>query len=915
MISYYFSNRNNQPYDADLEEFIFLLILRNAAYATGERHDPTRGGCPPSNPGMVDWKSNHHGSLDLPLGPGQGTGSYEPEDLGAVEIGRVPGNWGVTAPQLRGSLAPKAGAAGEVIYNRFQRVQGRYTFPPLFGSGAGLKTIADAVRNSTDKKQFQDRYGFDYDRCKELTDALDVAQRYVAAMQKIFPGSVFLDPNSVHSSNHKPDSFCSFVDNVLAQNRPSVYLRRPGLAFKASSTSPLGAQDATGGRTIQANDVESAMRTIIGLSNSAERGLQDRFIGHLTTLRAAALRLGGRQAAGVVPIQARLNDTGGALPADDDVSIFSPFQADSAAPLAAGGIYEKLPPFAQHRFERDLGGATNRSGNYVIYREATAPSAEAAALVDVKRDAILNAYRDIARLLINYKPSAGALSADDAARYVQAYKARAVVLSLLTLVNDIAPKGIDPATAAFSAKLGERFGHIIELLHRANVNTENLSDRTSLLTDLTRLDFRHLKQLVTAYFESNAEQALDTFGYARAKTARTAVFIHAVIDELVRKADEDTEAVTRAIASAANSAGDDRGTAPHMPRFSPDDYMRCDLRFSEVQFRDVYNFIAGDGRKATRIPLAMPADPQDNDTIVSYAKLRQFSEAIKTGTEVPASLAPTHVSNTRRLGSSEARHTPAVTNVRNLKRKGVLLSTESGAYGIPPSYEADARRAENYGVTKRGNLVSYEEEQRQAGAEGGRYRLSQADDMELDAPSYYRPNRPVQTGVPGSTACLRYSLDRDVEASNGFQELWDALDEHAAADPALAAVGKVYLGTPTSWKNWEALAKNNVIFPMSILLARPLVVFTTYSLYFILAGRETMITRFGQPIVRVILIFSHVIYSKKSLQTTWANESQRQVYSLTLVFKSKTSVINDKNIYHVPNAFIVRLFPSLYFFS
>ena len=162
--------------------------------------------------------------------------------------------------------------------------------------------------------------------------------------------------------------------------------------------------------------------------------------------------------------------------------------------------------------------------------------------------------------------------------------------------------------------------------------------------------------------------------------------------------------------------------------------------------------------------------------------------------------------------------------------------------------------------------------------------MQNPDDMEIvGAPAYFRPGVRQSYGAPSAVQCLDSALADDVAISNGFQELWDALDQQAQADNALAAVGKVFLGTPTKWRNWKALLDNNVIVPATVLLTRPLAVFETYSLYFLLAGSETLITRFGQPL------------------STWSNESQRQVYSLTLAFKSKTTCINERNIYHVPN--------------
>ncbi len=251
---------------------------------------------------------------------------------------------------------------------------------------------------------------------------------------------------------------------------------------------------------------------------------------------------------------------------------------------------------------------------------------------------------------------------------------------------------------------------------------------------------------------------------------------------------------------------------------------------------------------------------------------------------------------------------PAVSNVRQLTARnlfsGVLASQSTHSAGPIDNVEEMARRSENYGISSAADLVRYEVEEsaeKNRGANmftsGSRFaRRAAPAPMDVDGslrdPNYFRPS--ARNGLVGSTinqsslACISHTLETDL-TTNGFKELWDELDSYAQSDAALSAVGKVYLGTPTKYSNWKALLQNNVVVPITILLARPMIKLHTYSLYFILAGEQTLITRFGQPL------------------TTWANEGNRQIYTLNIAFKSKTWCINNKNIYHCPNVFIAGL--------
>jgi hypothetical protein len=59
------------------------------------------------------------------------------------------------------------------------------------------------------------------------------------------------------------------------------------------------------------------------------------------------------------------------------------------------------------------------------------------------------------------------------------------------------------------------------------------------------------------------------------------------------------------------------------------------------------------------------------------------------------------------------------------------------------------------------------------------------------------------------------------------QLLWEQLDKEAESDPALAAVGKVFLGTPTDRQSFETFERKNVLFPAAFIVARALAVFET----------------------------------------------------------------------------------------
>ena len=737
-------------------------------------------------------------------------------------------------------------------------------------------------------------------------------------LESIFPGSVFLDENYVVSSNHKPDSFCAFVDNILGHGRPSAFLRRPGQTFKATAASPFGAAETRADDVfIPALDFQHAIAQIVDSASKAADVIQDRYTGRLTTIRNAVLRYSTKLGAlagtvseaqvnaipSVPTISAKLSTIAGNM--DSDNVVFDPQQPSAAAPLVraadADAMRGSLPEFAKQRF--GAGGDTTPFVQYLAgpggaagtgffqYSEA----AGGAASDDVK-----DAYTKIVRVLLNYTYELkydAQIKEGDAKKISAAFANRAAVLAILTLVND-SPTKKKEKDGDLQKLVAARFLRIFSrVLEPAGVTPT--PDVVSPNVD--RFDLRNLVTAVNAYFTDKPDEASDTFGMGISgdgtRVQRTAATISATIGAVQRRAAGDEAAIKAFFdslpdaAKAAAGTAYARGTAAGLPRYDAADYIRTDLRISPDMFKAIHSYVANVSdagvQGVTRIPLVLPADPEDNDTLCGGARFRQFAVALQQGDPIPSSLAP-HSARKRDLGSREVINVPAVANVRLLRHKGVLVATgQYGAGGAPPSaLEASLRASENYGVNRRSDLIRYEGEQTDPTRRpaSNPFRMQNPDDMEIvGAPAYFRPGVRQSYGAPSAVQCLDAALADDVAISNGFQELWDALDQQAQADNALAAVGKVFLGTPTKWRNWKALLDNNVIVPATVLLTRPLAVFETYSLYFLLAGSETLITRFGQPL------------------STWSNESQRQVYSLTLAFKSKTTCINERNIYHVPN--------------
>jgi hypothetical protein len=776
-----------------LQEWLLLVINCNAGAANRlEKHDGKRG-IPPTNPDMLEWGANKHGSLNLP------------------------------------TVAAYTGPGGGA---RFNSVRGYFSLPPGFFSGSGLKTIADAVRTTSDATAFEAAYALNYASCKAVAESVRVIEMLVPTLQRIFPGSIFVSDNYVGSSNHRPDAFCAFVDNVLAQGRVPLFLRVPSVT---AARLPADRGVVPNDMTVAA---EAALDSITNISTQATSALQDRFLGHITTKRNLQLRRANAGGARLI----------GAELATDDSAESAVFET----PIA------NLPAFARASLTPDENYLTDAVDGFTYYYDAPV--------------AAIPVYKQLVRLILNYRPAVANITRASVENLLKAELSRAVVLSLLALVNDAVPAGGDAAQT-----LARRFARIIELLQRAGL--PSLTDDTLLTPPAAgsaafQLNLATLKDAISAFFESREADAKETFGSTRATGGRAAVqrsapMLRELVDSIAQRAARASEDLQRRLESLAAGNIDIAAGGAGVPHYSADDYRRCDLRVSPEMFSAIWKYVNNNNGEQ-RVSAALPADPDDVDEIVTQARMSAVAEAIAAGDAVPGSMAPTHLSENK-LGHSLVSNLPAVTNVRLLKSKGLLSTSVNAPKGAPANLEASLRRAENYGVSDPGRLVRYEDSMDTNGGGGGAsgFHLPDSERAQIRRPDYYRPQerRTTSSSFPALNA-LNPNLDTEISLSNNFQMLWDMLDGLASSDPTLAAVGKVYLGTPTKWANWEALARNHVILPITIMLARALTVFEVYDMFFMQAGRETMITRFGQPLVSItsslIFFFTFVAISSIS---------------------------------------------------
>lgn len=249
------------------------------------------------------WKSNSHGSLDLPVrgelskviatvvGSDVTVAAAALTDTAlaatvqselAIAIARAQSSPG-EAISIRaqigtyspGTLTVTATANGQSIYqsDAVAGYAGRFQLPPTHLTWGGLRTIADAYDSGRIEAM-----GFNRASAKAVRDFVLLASEVVEALALYFPNSIFLSADYANPWTPTPSSQDTFFESLFLQGIPTIpaFLRAPAnvKAELEKQSVPLRAQSAD---TAILDAVEDAFAT----STSARNFLQTSTIGSM----------------------------------------------------------------------------------------------------------------------------------------------------------------------------------------------------------------------------------------------------------------------------------------------------------------------------------------------------------------------------------------------------------------------------------------------------------------------------------------------------------------------------------------------------------------------------------------------------------------------------------------------------------
>jgi len=98
------------------------------------------------------------------------------------------------------------------------------SLPPGFQSYPGLKTIAEAWKNSSTPDVFVTTYGFSPVWAARVSDAVDLIEAIVKKLEVVAPGARFIDPDYVSSWFTDPNAATAFVENLLTGHGHPLFL-------------------------------------------------------------------------------------------------------------------------------------------------------------------------------------------------------------------------------------------------------------------------------------------------------------------------------------------------------------------------------------------------------------------------------------------------------------------------------------------------------------------------------------------------------------------------------------------------------------------------------------------------------------------------------------------------------------------
>ncbi len=680
------------------------------------------------------------------------------------------------------------------------------------------------------------RSGFNAGKLIATQDAVNVVQRQFIPHLMACLGEGNLILNNREGATSIDDAFDNFVDNAITPHLLNT-------ATMSAAILPGGANAAAVagniGAIAGAGGERVADTLVASLGTTADR-VQSRLTGRLGTaaqFRAAYGAAGAAAVPPVLPAGAGIAINAGA--AGDNTVAFDPVQqAGQPAVLSTwANLKATLPPFARAAVNAATAPAELRIADGVdALGAATEQRIFRLTHASIVGGAVGAAYTAAVRFLLNYGSTAST-----AVELAAAAPARAAVLNLLAAVR-----------TDVEADIATNVGRAVALIESVAGAAPNAA------TAAVNLDRNALKAAVDAFFATAANAG--TFGsYVVAQggvpQAHNADSIKAGIDRAFTTAQQ-------LVANLPPRAG---AGAPIDARA----YTRSRL------FRFNQSVLPRVGFNQAVIVIR----PSDDALLATSVDL----DALKAVFTARGALD----GSARDAASSSVLDILAIRDRRNAldTSKPVALI---GAPGGLPSLEQQVRQSENFGT---GVTIDYGT----AGAIGdlprgaiqSRYSVRTAPAAPVAFSSVVPIPGAAEPGVPIELA------------TPSMRENWQAIGTDIR-NPVTAAIARVFLGTPTNWRNVRAMLHSHVLMPFTVVLTRPFIVLETLSMYFLKAGTETMRTIFGQPNTTVRYTFT---FHNTNIQQ-WGNDPGHQAYEVTIAFKSRTIVTKPENIFPVHNAFL-----------
>ena len=357
-------------------------------------------------------------------------------------------------------------------------------------------------------------------------------------------------------------------------------------------------------------------------------------------------------------------------------------------------------------------------------------------------------------------------------------------------------------------------------------------------------------------------------------------------------------------------------------------FYRAPLTVSPNIFTGLFDTITVAGQVPFNI---IPSSPNNPDRIITPAEyLETYDKINPTGShyspkDVHPSIrpAPAHIASNIEMFST--RNLAAVNNVSNDNQRDDLKEDAKQFIGASfAEQEPERMQARSYGIgereaTRRRNLTSanlqmpYRHGSRSGTPKSVREYRERYDEKYLISQKGGRSSRSARSiyrksgdDPISSRRAMRDSPPEGRDFSRGAYEsmaelvddkLYERFDtptlrfqfhevDNSSRGELERIIGQVFLTTPTDYDNFDALIRNDIVFPWNFMVFRPHMRYRTYAMIKAQAGGETGYTYMGP---------SHF---------TLGDDAATQVHTGTFNQYSKSKVHESKNVYKVREAYV-----------